>query len=96
MTIRVMLVDDHAIVREGYKRLLELVADVARVHSRQLVGEEVSIVATLGRPVPLPVVIDIRPVTEPPPAIDLDADADARIDAGVDPDPDPGPELSRR
>ena len=73
-------------------RALELVADVGRVHSRQLVGEEVSIVATLGRPVAPPVVIDIRPVTGPPPAIDLDAEARAESD----PDSDAGPELSRR
>ena len=31
MTIRVMLVDDHAIVREGYKRLLELQSDIVVV-----------------------------------------------------------------
>jgi len=31
-------------------RALELVADVARVHSRQLVGEEAAVMVALGRP----------------------------------------------
>lgn len=57
-------------------RALELVADVARVHSRQLVGEEVSIVGSLGRPACRGLVIDIRPVAAPPGSLDDRADLD--------------------
>ena len=66
-------------------KALVLVADVARVHSRQLTGEEVSIVGALGRSPKapsFPAVIDIRadaaatPSEAARPAPDPDADAD--------------------
>jgi hemoglobin len=60
-------------------RALELVADVARVHSRQLVGEPVSIVRSLGRPGrrASETVIDVRSTaTAAPPERDRDGDTD--------------------
>ncbi len=63
-------------------RALELVADVARVHSRQLTGEPVSIVRGLGRAAGRSDVIDIRGTAEARgPDLDPDSDQDA------DPDP---------
>jgi hemoglobin len=63
-------------------RALELVADVARVHCRQLTGEPVSIVRALGRSGGRPDVIDIRGTVE---------DADPGPDPGSDQDADPDP-----
>jgi hypothetical protein len=68
-------------------RALELVADVARVHSRQLLGESVSVIGALGRTPSRPAVIDIRAGT-----IDLQAPA---AEPGPDPDVDPGAVTAR-
>jgi hemoglobin len=74
----------------NHDRALELVADVARVHSRQLTGEEVSIVGALGRPskgARSPGIIDIRAHTPGQPPPDRRPDPRPHPDSDADPDP---------